>query len=278
MYRAFRSVLFAIVATATLAGCMTGYSYRAGEGDYYYAEPSIEYYDAGSPYGSFGYGYPSGWHGSFGYGYGYGPGIRYDRYGHPSFGYPSRYWGHGYGGFYGYPPSYYYGRRPPYHRPPQHNPPPGGPQNPPPPGPPGGGMDPPGPPRGGEDPPGSPRRDPEFGGRDLERGNGAWPRREPRQRMHSSQPAEPARRWQTSPPGPESQPAPRRDDPPPREVSRRWQTPPEAAPLRSPRDDGYRPPRPQSQPAYDVTPRREMVVPALPRQVDLPEREHGREP
>lgn len=91
-----RKLLLPALATALLAGCMTsGYQYRGGSGDYYYGQPSTQYRYYGAPYGSYGYGYPGGWSGSFGYGYGY----------------PYGYYGYGgYGGYPYYPP---YPYRPP---------------------------------------------------------------------------------------------------------------------------------------------------------------------
>ena len=75
-----------------LAGCVSGYQYREGNGDYYYGQPSVEYRDYGyGDYGYGGYGYPGGWSGSLGYGYGYG-----------GYGYPYGGYGYPYGG-YGYP-------------------------------------------------------------------------------------------------------------------------------------------------------------------------------
>ncbi len=81
---------------AMLGGCVSGYQYRDGAGDYYYGQPSVEYRDYG--YGGAGYGYPGGWNGSLGYGYGgyRGYGGYGGNYGYP-YGYP-----YGYGG-YGYP-------------------------------------------------------------------------------------------------------------------------------------------------------------------------------
>jgi hypothetical protein len=79
---------------AMLGGCVSGYQYRDGAGDYYYGQPSVEYRDYGyGPYGGAGYGYPGGWSGGLGYGYGYGGYGGYGGY----YGYP-----YGYGG-YGYP-------------------------------------------------------------------------------------------------------------------------------------------------------------------------------
>lgn len=77
---------------AMLGGCVSGYQYRDGPGDYYYGQPSVEYRDYG--YGS--YGYPGGWSGRLGYGYGGYGGYGYP-YGYGGYGYP-----YGYGG-YGYP-------------------------------------------------------------------------------------------------------------------------------------------------------------------------------
>lgn len=93
-----RNLLLPALAAALLGGCVTGYDYRGGNGDYYYGQPSIDYQDDGyySPYGYGGYGgygYPGGWSGMIGYGMGYGGG----------------YGGYGYGGFpYGYPYGYGY--------------------------------------------------------------------------------------------------------------------------------------------------------------------------
>ena len=96
-----RKLLLPALATVLLAGCVTSaYQYRGGTGDYYYGQPSTQYRYYGSPYGSYGYGYPGGWGGSIGYGYGYPP---YGYYG---------YGGYGYGGY-----PYYYRHHYPY-RPP----------------------------------------------------------------------------------------------------------------------------------------------------------------
>ena len=92
-----RKLLFPAMAVVLLAGCATGYSYRAGNGDYYYGQPSIDYQDGGYyPYGGAGYGYPGGWSGMIGYGMGYGGGG-YGPYGYGSYGYG------GYPYDYGYP-------------------------------------------------------------------------------------------------------------------------------------------------------------------------------
>lgn len=104
--------LLATLSALILTGCVTSYTYRDGPGgDYYYAEPRVEYDDVyGYPYGSIGYGYPAGWYGHFGFGFGYMP---YSRYGFPygAFGYRSGY-------PYGYYPYWRYTHRPPRHRPP----------------------------------------------------------------------------------------------------------------------------------------------------------------
>ena len=63
-----RKLLLPALAAALLGACATPYDYRGGHGDYYYGQPSVDYYD--SYYG--GYGYPGGWSGMLGYGYGYG--------------------------------------------------------------------------------------------------------------------------------------------------------------------------------------------------------------
>ena len=101
--------LVATLSALILTGCVSPYAYRAGDGgDYYYASPEVEYYDAyGMPYGTFGYGYPGGWYGSFGYGFGYGSPLPYSQYGFPYWGYGGAYYGYPYG-YYGYP----YYRRP----------------------------------------------------------------------------------------------------------------------------------------------------------------------
>jgi hypothetical protein len=98
-----RKILLSALATATLAGCATGYSYRnAGGGDYYYGQPSVEYRYYGSP----------GFYGSFGYG-GYA-GYSHDRYRWRVYGNPYP----GYGYPYGYPYGYGYGYVSPWwHRP-----------------------------------------------------------------------------------------------------------------------------------------------------------------
>src|SRR3546814_462944 len=81
-------LLLPALASALLAGCVTsGYQYRGGSGDYYYGQPSTQYRYYGSPYGSYGYGYPGGWGGSIGYGYPYGY-YGYGGYGGYGYGYP----------------------------------------------------------------------------------------------------------------------------------------------------------------------------------------------
>jgi len=87
----FRSILLCALATATLAGCATGYGYRDGNGDYYYGQPRTEYryYDPYGAYGSYGYG-------TYG-NYGYGSGYYYDRYGRVVYGNPYGYYGSPYG-------------------------------------------------------------------------------------------------------------------------------------------------------------------------------------
>ena len=88
-----RKLLLPALAIATLAGCATGYSYRGGNGDYYYGQPSVDY----RYYGGYGYG------GSIGYGF--GQGYYLDVFGRPVYCYPYGY----YGGRY---PSYPYGHGP----------------------------------------------------------------------------------------------------------------------------------------------------------------------
>jgi len=93
----------ALAAVLALAGCATGYQYRAvaSGGDYYLAdEVATPYYLA--PYGTLGYGWPGGWYGNVGLGFGgyYGLGGFYRPYGYVP------------GAWYG-PPRY--GYRWPYH-------------------------------------------------------------------------------------------------------------------------------------------------------------------
>jgi hypothetical protein len=78
-----RKLLLPALAAVVLGGCVTGYDYRGGTGDYYYGQPSVDYDYYG---GYYGYGYP-GWHGSLGFGYGYGGGYPYYGYGYPYYGY-----------------------------------------------------------------------------------------------------------------------------------------------------------------------------------------------
>ena len=80
-----RKFLLPTLAMAALAGCATGYTYRGGDGDYYYGQPRVEY----RYYGGYGHYGPYG-------GFGYGGGYYYDRYGRLVYGSP-------YGGYYGYP-------------------------------------------------------------------------------------------------------------------------------------------------------------------------------
>ena len=85
-----RNLVLTLLAAATLSGCYTGYGYRGGAGDYYYGQPSVDYYG----YGGYDYGY--GGYGGYGYPYGY--------YGY----YPGYYPG------YYYPPWYTHNPRPPH--------------------------------------------------------------------------------------------------------------------------------------------------------------------
>lgn len=89
-----RKLLLPAVAIALLGGCVTGYDYRGGRGDYYYGQPSTEYRYHG--YGHYGYGYP---YGGYPYGGYYGRGY----YGNPYGGYNPYYPGYG-GGYYPRPP------------------------------------------------------------------------------------------------------------------------------------------------------------------------------
>lgn len=88
-----RKLLLPAIAVVLLGGCVTGYSYRQGSGDYYYGAPTVEYRY-----------YPTYSYGAYGY---YGP----YRYAGPyAYRYPYR---HYYYGGYGYPYGYpYYYRRP----------------------------------------------------------------------------------------------------------------------------------------------------------------------
>lgn len=96
-----RKLLLPVLATAALAGCVTDYGYRNGNGDYYYGQPRVEYRELGPGgyYGGVGVQYGYGGYGYGGYGgYGSGPIYFHDRYGRLVYGYP--------GGYYGSP---YYG-------------------------------------------------------------------------------------------------------------------------------------------------------------------------
>jgi hypothetical protein len=106
-----RHLATALLATALLGGCVTGYQpYRSGVGGDYYGRPSSGY-GYGAPYGSVGYGYPGGWSGSIGYGAGYGYGLPYGYgFGPGFYGYP--YYGYGFPYYAGYYPSYYHPRYP----------------------------------------------------------------------------------------------------------------------------------------------------------------------
>jgi hypothetical protein len=83
--------LAAVLSTGLLGGCVSGYQYRDGAGDYYYGQPQIEYSDYGyGGYGGYGggpYGYGGGWGGQIGYGYG-GYGSQYGYSGYGGYGYP----------------------------------------------------------------------------------------------------------------------------------------------------------------------------------------------
>ena len=80
-----RKLLLPALAAALLGACATPYDYRGGHGDYYYGQPSVDYYD--SYYGGYG-----GYGGMWGYGgYGYGYGYPYYGYGY------RRSYGYGYG-------------------------------------------------------------------------------------------------------------------------------------------------------------------------------------
>jgi len=90
-----RKLILPAIVIALLGGCVTGYSYRQGSGDYYYGAPAVEYRY-----------YPTYSYGAYGY---YGPYRYADPYAYR--GYPYGYRG-GYGYPYGYPYSYYRYRRP----------------------------------------------------------------------------------------------------------------------------------------------------------------------
>lgn len=97
-----RKLILPALTVALLGGCVTGYSYRQGSGDYYYGAPGVEYrYYPTYPYGAYGY---------------YGPYRYADPYAYRSYPYGYR---SGYGYPYGYPYSnyYYYRRQVPQHPP-----------------------------------------------------------------------------------------------------------------------------------------------------------------
>jgi len=82
----FLKIGCALAAVLALAGCATGYQYRAvaSGGDYYLAdEVATPYYLA--PYGTLGYGWPGGWYGNVGLGFGsyYGLGGFYGSFYRP---------------------------------------------------------------------------------------------------------------------------------------------------------------------------------------------------
>lgn len=105
----FRSALISTLALVALSGCATDYSYRNGNGDYYYGRPQVEYrhiggYGGGHGYGGYGayggYGYGGYGHGGYA-GYGYGrPTFYYDRFGRLVYGYPYSAYGSPYSGRY----------------------------------------------------------------------------------------------------------------------------------------------------------------------------------
>ena len=101
-----RALVLPGLAGLLLAGCATGYNYRAGPGgDYYYGNPEVHYLDYGW-YGGYG-GWYGGW-GGYGYPYGpygwggypYGPYWGYPHWHHPVV-YPHNPPGHGHGGLTG---------------------------------------------------------------------------------------------------------------------------------------------------------------------------------
>ena len=82
-----RTLLLSALAVAALGGCATDYSYRGGDGDYYYSQPRVEYRYQ-DPYGYSPYGY---------YGGGYTQRYYYDRFGRLVYGNPYAYYGYPYG-------------------------------------------------------------------------------------------------------------------------------------------------------------------------------------
>lgn len=87
-----RKALLPLFAATLLGGCVTGYDYRGGGGDYYYGRPSVDYRYYGDYSGPYSHGYYNRYYGgygpTFGYGYpyyyGYGrPIIVRPGYGHP---------------------------------------------------------------------------------------------------------------------------------------------------------------------------------------------------
>lgn len=85
-YDMIGKLIWPVIACVLLAGCMTGYRYRSGYGDYYYGQPDVDYRYHGRSY----------------YGYGYWPYRGYSPYGYGGY--------YGFSRYYGYPyyPRYYY--------------------------------------------------------------------------------------------------------------------------------------------------------------------------
>lgn len=95
----FRKALLPALAAAMLSACATDYTYRNGNGDYYYGRPQVEYRQIGG-YGGYGsYGSYGSYGGYGGYGHG-GPTFYYDRFGRLVYGFPYSSYGSPYSGSY----------------------------------------------------------------------------------------------------------------------------------------------------------------------------------
>ncbi len=255
-----RTGLLCALVVIGLTGCVTDYNYRAGQdGDYYYSEPSVDYYGDGygSPYGSIGYGSGGGWYGSFGYQFGFGRhGHGYSQYGYP-------YWYGGYGA--GYYPYYQspYDQSPYYRSRNNHRPPPWR------------GLPPQGGVPGGNQPRPGNGRGPNVDNRDRE--SGPWRRLGDLRPGHPPGPPQITRPEEQQGAQPLLRPRASREGG--REDRPRFS---QSQPGVGGSSSGtYQEPRRQERPRPE--PRTETHVeprppPAMPRQVEMQERESGREP
>ena len=82
-----RKLMLPALAVLLLAGCATGYTYRAAPGDYYYGRAGVVYRDYYGYPGYRSYYSPYNWGGYYGYDYGYRRGY-YNPWGY--YGYPHR--------------------------------------------------------------------------------------------------------------------------------------------------------------------------------------------